>query len=486
MRHCSRLVIISRYILSSGDPPRGAPAASRRRRWLPWLITALVLLSASAALVRSGPAGPQSLAFDRLRRLETTAGPDSSPVPPDLTLDQLWDLRVRPYLQLRLWREELAYDAGQVLQVPLHAAFSLGKTEWIEQFSRHFREFMVHGGRVPRANSPLNQLQYLYLASRFIALACQAGREDLIPPGLVDRVVGQLDRLWFHQPAWMWDREAFRGGIAQRVRWKLSHRKARRSFHRAILDQELYPMAIAADLWQGHRLTGLSLKSSAAVKDALELSLLIFQQRVVPTSRGGWLMQPGVWADHPDTAFAGISAWSRAATPKRRADVAEDSSHSHRYPLWLTSLLEAYPKGSAERRFYSLLRDGLANQLYGRVLVPPDAGFSSYRMTNYMDGGNGWYRRGYRTLSAGDGYAPFELSGTFLLGWWAFLGDPRVCQAYREQATRFPLPTSVVLTYIGPGTTRYQPAMVSIRNAYRNGHRQLLVLLAGAHCARVL
>jgi hypothetical protein len=467
-----------------GEPGGLPPHAGRRRGRLLWLATILVLLGSAGILVRSEPDGSLSWMVDRLRQLEPGLGPDASPAPPGLTAEQLWDLRVRPYLRLELWREELAYDAGQVLQVPLHAAFSLGKTEWIEQFSRHFREFMVHGGRVPRAKSPLNQLQYLYLASRFIALACQTGRVDLIPPGLVNRVGGRLNRLWFRQPAWMWDRAAFHGGIAERVRWKLSHRKVRRSYYRAVVDQELYPMAIAADLWQGRRLAGLPLRAAAAVKDALDLSRLVFQQRVVPVPGGGWLMQPGVWADHPDAAFAGTTSWSRSAAPKRRARVAEDSSHSHRYPLWLTSLLEAYPADSAERRFYSRLRAGLADQLYGRVLLAPDAGFSSYRTTNYMDGGNGWYRRGYRTLAAGDGYGPFELSGTFLLGWWGFLEDPRVCQAYREQAARFPLPTSVVLTYIGPGTTRYQPEMVSIRNAYHNGHRLLLVILAGAYCAR--
>ena len=131
---------------------------------------------------------------------------------------------------------------------------------------------------------------------------------------------------------------------------------------------------------------------------------------------GGWLFQAGLWSDHPDYAQAGRVADSPGPAPAPVPGIGEDASHSHRLPLWLTSLAEAYPPGSEPRAYYLRLRTGLARQFQRAVLTAPVAGFPGYRTTNYMDGHNGLYRWGYPTIGPDDGYRPYELSGTFLLG----------------------------------------------------------------------
>lgn len=438
---------------------------------------------------------PPAIVGGGLALLAGSVRPESWPAPPlverglvapieaaTAELERLWQWRVERYLSAELWREEQAYNAGQLLQVPLHAAFFSGRREWMEQFAEQFARFMDNDDGVVPAASPLNKMNYLYLASRFVAICSRSGLGELVPAGLGERLNNQLDQLWFRKPAWMWDREPFHGGIAERVRWKLAAGRSRRSYYRAIIDQDMFPMAIAADLRQAQRSAGIELPRPEPVIDALELALAVFAQRVVPTGGGGWLMQPGLWTDHPDLAFAGTEHWTSGMAPVPVADIAEDSSHSHRYPLWLTSLLEAYPPGSAQRRFYEGLRGGLALQLLHQVLVPPDPEFPSYRLTNYLDGRNGWYRVGHPTLPPGTGYGPFELSGTFLLGWWSFLDHPLVCEAYREQAYLFPLPDRVVDVYVGPGGRAASSITMSDPSGLRTGLRLLLVMLAGSRC----
>lgn len=48
-----------------------------------------------------------------------------------------------------------------------------------------------------------------------------------------------------------------------------------------------------------------------------------------------------------------------------------------------------------------------------------------------MDGSNGvLYRWNYSSLGEGKEYGPYELSGTFTIGWWTFLGTDRVKEIY--------------------------------------------------------
>jgi hypothetical protein len=83
----------------------------------------------------------------------------------------------------------------------------------------------------------------------------------------------------------------------------------------------------------------------------------------------------------------------------------------------------------------------------------PTESFRGVRMTNFMDGENGVYRYGYPTQGAGRGFGPYQLSGSFNIGWWAFVGtaaDP----FYSAQLALLPFESAVVAEYVGPNTTR--------------------------------
>lgn len=311
---------------------------------------------------------------------------------------ELWTVTVTPYLEDDLWLDLYLYDAGHYLMVPLHAAFLLNEQSWQTQFSDHFNRFaeLYENGEIePTSNNRLARLHYFYLISRFIVLAEQSGQEILVILGLVDILYDELDTIW-HEPAWMWGRDPFPTGMAERIEWKLNTFEVPYSYYRAIIDDELFVFAIAADLRTYERLTGYQNDLSPLLSEILSLAQLVFESEV-DVRDSGWLFQPGVWTDHRDYGFAGHNAKLRDMVPRPVEGIASDSSHSHRFPLWLTSLMEAYDINAPQREFYHNLRDELEWQFINRVLVLPNSEFDGYRTTNFMDGRNGVYRWKYKT-----------------------------------------------------------------------------------------
>jgi hypothetical protein len=96
----------------------------------------------------------------------------------------------------------------------------------------------------------------------------------------------------------------------------------------------------------------------------------------------------------------------------------------------------------------------------------PDTDFRGLRMTNFMDGENGVYRYGYPTQGAGNGFGPFELSGSVNLGWWSFLGSA-TSPAYAAQKASMPFVEDVIRLYVGPNTTRIRNPYFSEPDFYR-------------------
>ncbi len=152
-------------------------------------------------------------------------------------------------------------------------------------------------------------------------------------------------------------------------------------------------------------------------------------------------------------AFPGNAAVNDDLEPMPVEDIAPDSSHSFRLPLFLTSFAAAEAEGSYGRTYYEQLLQGLAVQITKRVLLLPSAEFPGVRMMNYMDGRNGVYRYGYASQGEGSGFGPYELSGSFSLGWWGFLGKA-LTEAYEAQRQSLPFRDEVVEVYTGPNTLR--------------------------------
>ena len=383
---------------------------------------------------------------------------------------QLWRQAVTPYLRKDLWRTYAAYYAGHSLMVPLHAAFQKGETQWQKEMGEHFTRFM-EDGKTNFVDNVLVREQYLYLCSRFLVLANQAGRVDLIPAGLENLLMEEVGRLWKDQPWPKWNGKKFTG-IRDSVLWRLQVDSAPRSYYRAIDDRDLFLLALAAELRHNELVTGRKRAKAETelIDDVLAVAKEVFQRRVVYDNQGRWVFQPGVWADHPDFVYAGNPALAPRLQPRKVPDVAEDSSHSHRMPMWLTSFAQAYPRGSTDRRYYESLKRGLEKQFYEKVLVPPSPEFPGYRMTNFMDGRNGVYRWEYKGIGKNNGYGPYAVSGALLEGWWSFLDSPRIREVYQKMAAQFPLPAEVEALYLGPGRAS---------SAHVGEIRELIVRLAG-------
>ncbi len=367
---------------------------------------------------------------------------------------QLWAETISIYLQDELWIEQNAYDSGHYLMVPLHAAFLMNEPEWQKEFSNQVHLFMETYSRNPDSlvEDRLNQLHYLYFLSRFIVLAEQQEKPELVPDGLYIFLLNRVNDVWLNETAWQWGRKPFVGGMQERILWKLENKNVAQSYYRAIIDEELFTIAIAADLRTYEKLAIDREKRSPVVDDVLEKSLMIFKQEGSFQDNGGWLFQPGVWTDSPSYAYAGNLEIKSGMKPIPVEGIAWDSSHSHRFPLYLTSLITAYQSTDEEYVFYKKIRSSLELQFCETVLKEPTRDFPAYRTTNFMDGRNGVYRWNYSSLGEGKGYGPYELSGTFTIGWWTFLGTDRVKKIYRDLAEMYPFSQKVTSLYDGPET----------------------------------
>jgi len=398
----------------------------------------------------------------------------------DASDQELWDKTVSQYLQDELWIERDAYDAGHYLMIPLHAAFYFDEEKWQKQFSNHFSRFMDASKEEPEkvVEGRLNRLHYLYLASRFVVLAEESDKSDLIPHGLVEILQQEVEKIWAKEPAWQWDMSPFSGGMKERVEWKLKNKDVPKSYYRAIIDEELFVFSIAADLRSYERLTKPEQQWADSITDILKVAYKTFQQEGKFQNDEGWLFQPGVWTDHPDYAYAGHMKKQPSLKPKPVLNIAGDTSYSHRFPLWLTSLAGAYEKGEPENVLYCDIKRALEKQFYEKALVKPENDFPAYRTTNFMDGHNGLYRWGYQTTGKNNGYGPYELSGTLILGWWTFLDTDRIRDMYKYMAEHFPLPENVIAVYVGPNTTRERHWLVRMPDTLNNGFAELIARLA--------
>ncbi len=360
---------------------------------------------------------------------------------------RLWSIVIEPMLRQTVGAGQ-AENVGVTLMVPLHAAFRRRDEAWERAFSEHFARLAASPGTLPEAE--LSRLYYLYVASRFLVLAKNNGHEDLVPPALPGLLFSEVQTVWRNKPAWQWGRQPFPGGARERVNWKLENRRVEKSYYRAIIDEDLYNFAIAADLKAYGGTPAQQQAWNPVLNDVLSTVRRVFSQEVIYQPGGGWLFQPGVWTDHPEYQYVGNREARRGIKPAPVRGIAEDTSHSLRFPLWLTSFMQAYPTNSEEYRFYENLRRGLENQFFNKVLVQPTADHPCYLTNNFMDGSNGVYRWNYGSFGKENGYGPHQTSGAFLLGWWIFLGTDRVRAVYREAAAEFPWPKQCVELNLGP------------------------------------
>jgi hypothetical protein len=392
-------------------------------------------------------------------------------------IDLLWNNTIYEMLQDPLWKERDAYDAGHFLMVPMHSAFALNDPIKINHFYDFFDNF-VNNYKEDDFESldQLTKQHFLYLVSEYMVLSNEHQKE--IPEKLENILIGFTKEFW-NDPAWQWKvclAPEFQS-MEERISWKLENKEVPRSFCRAITDHELFMFAIGADLK-----TVLGHKSPQFVNEILEKSYEVFQEEVVFLSENSerWLFQPGVWTDHSHYRYAGHEKLVSNLEEEQVFEIAWDSSHSHRFPLWLISLERGFlAQDELEKAdYFKKLQRGLTDQFINEVLVFPNEEFDNYRTTNYMDGNNGLYRYEYKTVGENLGYGPYDLSGTILLGWWSFLSDKSISRVYCDITSSYPFSNKEIETYLGPDTTRDRHPFIKGENKYNNGLTKLINLLS--------
>jgi len=389
-----------------------------------------------------------------------------------LRIQNLWEETVAQYLQDTLWNGKNVYDAGHYLMVPLHYAFITEDKDFQADFRDHFRCFSENYKSL--SGSLLGKLHYMYLLSRYLVLASENASYLDNFDVLIVYLQNELKKIW-EAPAWMWDSNPF-PNMKQRIHWKMRVENVKYSYYKAILDEDLFVFAIAADLV--HLLKNQNKKAVPDYLNEILLKSYDVYSEMVRFNKGHWYFQQGVWADHPDFFYAGQFEKKPGMNKRPVNNITWDSSHSHRFPMWLKSMRNAYDIKSDEYRYYDKLINDLACTFLSRVYVPPDSSFWGIRLNNYMNGHNGIYRWNYPTQGENNGYGPFELSGTFFLGWWSFLKSDSISNLYEYQADLFPLKKNEIIVYVGPNTSRERNPLVQLPDFFFNGYAELILLLS--------
>jgi hypothetical protein len=397
----------------------------------------------------------------------------------------------------KIWAGSSAYATAATYMVPLHAAFMLEETTWQAEMKSILTGYMAEPAESVTEGNLLNHMQFLCFASRYAVLSTRTTRDpNDIPGGLIPRIYKFLTDYWNTVPIKTWDNATIFTGVKARLAYKMSLKNPAKSYYRAVLDAEVYMGAIASDLLQYDRLIGGQPKlpgltppyDVTVLKEIRDKIIEAWKPGVDYNNIGGWVFQKHVWDDHPDHAYAGQTTMTVGMEKKKYLGTGEDTSHCQRYPLFLRCFMESAEAGSAERNYFVALLKGLEKQFYTRVLVKPNAKYNAYLTTNFLDGWNGVYRWNYAYVAKDTGYGPYDLSGTFLTGWWIFLGTPRITKAHAEMLKLFPLSDDVVNIYYGAPGPNANPSSIAndkllIKNA--TGMRALVVYLAAKIGAKI-
>lgn len=387
--------------------------------------------------------------------------------------NELFKKNIGLYLTRDSWNDALAYLHGHFMMVPLHGAFLMDQKDWQSQFEAQFKRLVdVPHDRLCR--NPLSRMQYLYLGTRFLALSAKTGRKCDVDDKLARYLTDELVDRWNNQEAIAFDHAPFRG-VKERISHKMTLINPAKSYYSAITDEEMFMFAQAADLVVYAKKSGVRNPQESQLREILRTAMDVIRQRSEWTRSGGWLFDVGQWTDHPDLVHAGNPEIVPGMTQRKIENITMDTSHFHRFALFVMSLRDANEPGSGDYKFYEKVRAGLAKQMDTVVLQRPNSSFSGYRLTNFMSGQNGVYRFGSADdIGKDKGYGPYELSGTFLLGWWCFLGDPEINKAYGDIAKSFPLSEAVLRCYQGPV---YKAPPRTEKSWYENGLAELFTSL---------
>ncbi|CAM6286242.1 TPA: hypothetical protein ACTVL7_001432 [Escherichia coli] len=384
-----------------------------------------------------------------------------------------WNKNITPLTHQSLWDERDAYDASHILMVPMHFAFVTTDTKGIEQFEHLMSRFAkqeLPGGQ-------LNQAQWMYFVTRYLALKTEFNYPlNQSDSYLLQRTAAWLHNRWMFEPAYQWGQLPL---IGTKSRMKLIYSSSKAwplSYYPIILDYELFLFSAASDIEfikekYPETIKLYSQEINSSIEALAAEGIAAVRNRGTFTSDGGWLFQMGMWADHPDYRFAGQPRVEKDMNEKRISNIAEDSSHSSRWPLFFRSMISAAINNPEDKEVLLKAYHGYSSQFSHHVAVIQN---KSVFLNNYMDGRNGVYRYKYSTTGKNDnlGYGPYALSGVLGQSWYPFLSG--VDDIYNIYEKSYPLSKETIDLYIGPNTTRKRNPLFVWPQFFTNGFAELI------------
>lgn len=382
--------------------------------------------------------------------------------------NEIWKSTIDILLKEQLWSTRDAYDTGHILMIPLHYAFFKKDKYAINQFASFFHRFSTR--ELPQGQ--LNQVHIIYLASRYLALRKKCGFSLDNPNDiyLFKRILNYIYVKWNYDTAFQGGRKPF-FGLKTRMAYIYENNFTNQpSYYKAITDYDLFIMAIASDIkYVSEGLKIIDNLEYETLKEINHFLLKTLNNRGEFTSEGGWLFQIGIWADHPDFQFSGNMQIDNNLEPNKKNNIAEDSSHSHRWPLWLYSFYCA--NTGEEKGSIFKIYQGFSYQ-FDHIVV--DTSSKLPLLNNFMDGYNGVYRYKYNTVGKNNalGYGPYSLSAIVGEGWYCFLENSD--KFYKKYKNSYPLSGELLSIYVGPNTTRDRNNLFSWPNFFTDGFAELI------------
>jgi len=367
-----------------------------------------------------------------------------------ISLEEVWDAYIPNYLsRIDITNASSLYGAQTRLMVPVWALFRLGRVAWQRQITSVLLRILnatitlsrlrdqTHAGTINISEDlldettsgsgkrwifpferrvsqkgdygifqiyekRLSQLQFSYLVAYHARLLVQNKPLGIEFERFVNKATNFLlndivRSYWLAVPAWHWVKgyPNMKERLEAKLTRPLPEELRSKSFYKMIVDEDLFLMAIAAELrcismyQQGILIKEDDLK---LIEDILSIAEITVFSRL--QKGNGFLFDVGSRDDHLDHAYAGYNGNTFPTSKSPAINISQDISHSQRWPWWLSSFRDAWPVNSLNYRKYHELINRLAYQFVNHVLVWQDNGFPL--VTNYLDGKNGWYRVGYK------------------------------------------------------------------------------------------
>lgn len=411
---------------------------------------------------------------------ELVVAPNTSQSANEIAINELWAQNMTPLLSQELWSARDKYDTANILLQPMQYAFVKSDADKVAQLDGFFTQLDSNFDEAI-TDSRVSTAQFMYFVSEYLALKTDNNEFDATSLALTIKLETWLVE-FVNSPAWMWARDPF-DTLAERTDWKLATKTPAFSYYRAMFDEDLFAYGIYANLVHVARKQSNFTSSDAFTAFAAlarpQLEKILTDEVEFTTHSDGqskfhWLFQPGVWWQHPDYQHAGNLALGENLEVFRIENIATDTSHMHRWPVWLKTYNRAFYDNVTMQSHISLLQTGLAQQFNEYVYAPSDADFKAPRVNNFFDGRNGVFR--YQYVTQGDtGYGPYQLSAIVFAGWFGNLANAEgfVTDIKALLENNMSLSQQELATFVGPNTTRERNPYFVWPDYFTNGVAEL-------------